>query len=742
MEDIEVVAKVEKIVRADEKTAFCIARVKPESEKFDAYLNMYGNFSVFGNAFLMEDMTYSFKGNFKKNGYGYTLYFSSCEKVVPTDIEGIEAYIQTFDGIGPSIAKRIVEQFGEETLDIMEESPRSLLKVRGISESKLDKIMENFTRDKDFEKLSTFLAKYDISTKKIVKIYERFGKGAEKKISENPYILCGEVEGISFKTSDIIAKRMDFPCDHFYRLEAGIIYILREYCYKKGNLFVYEHDLAKTFESLFTTKNMIRFEEILDAMETQGEIVRADDNDKIYLKSIFKIEEYVARKTVKLCGKSNKIKNIEKYIAQAQKDFKITYDEKQLEGIRTINSGSNFNIITGGPGTGKSTIIRAILNVLQKDNPELKVKLAAPTGRAAKRMEEATGHPASTMHRLLEFNPYDGYNYNSNNPLPADVVILDESSMVDIELFCSFINAIGKDTRLFLIGDIDQLPPVGLGYVFRDLINSGIVPVVKLNKVFRQGEGSIIKLNSKNIREGNTKLEQKKGVFEFSLYKKQDDRSDIKAVQEKILEIYEENYNKEIKRNSCTAVYQTQVLTPMWKGELGVFKINELIQRKFNKPAVFKKEFSFLTKDKKQTFIFREGDKVMQLKNDYDKGVFNGDMGIIVKIYAETMDVKFENGDIVTYEKSEIRENLVLAYATTVHKSQGSEYNSVIVVCSYAHAIMRQRNLFYTAVTRAKEKVNIVGDAASVAISIKTVKSVERNSRLKERLELYNKRAA
>lgn len=736
-----VIGKVERIMKSDEKTAFCIARVTPVNEDNvnEKYLSIYGNFSVLGNAYLMEDMEYTFTGEWKKNAYGYTFHFNNAEKRLPNDVDGLFAYIQTFKGIGPTTAKRIIDKFGLETLDVMENKPERLLEVKGITSNKLEKIMENFSRNKGFEELSKFLKVYGISTKKCVQIYEKFGDGSEKKINENPYILCDEIERISFQTSDKIAREMAFPLDHFYRLKAGILHILKEASSSLGHLFLYEDELSKAFNKLFPSIGLIRFEEVLRVMESQELIKRIDDNDKIYLTRMYKMEDFASKKSIKLCGNSYKIKNLAELISETEKENNIKYANMQIKAMEALNCGSSFYIITGGPGTGKSTIIKGVLKILKKDNPKLKVKLAAPTGRASKRMSEATGYEASTIHRMLEYNPFEkGFSRNSHNPLECDVLIIDECSMIDIELYCSLISAIKQGTRVIMLGDIDQLPPVGIGYIFRDLIESQIIKVVRLNEVFRQGEGSVIKLNAANIREGITKLEQRKGSFELICYKKKEDKSDLLQIQEAIISLFKNSYNKEYAKNKNNAIFQIQILSPMRKGSLGVNNINRLIQNVYN-PKSNQNEFVFWSKDKTESFIYREGDKVMQIINDYDKNVFNGDLGIIssVDIKEGTLDVVFENNEVVTYDKSEIRENLVLAYASTVHKSQGSEYNVVIVVCSYAHAFMRQRNLYYTAITRAKETVYTVGDLQSIAISIKTVKASIRNSKVKERLSEY-----
>lgn len=735
-EKITVSGKIERVFKKDETTGFIVAACQPKEDVDSKFLSIYGNFTVYGTGFLMEDVWYSFTGEFKKNSKydGWTFFFDTYEKEIPDDEEGMKLYLQTLKGIGPSIANRIVERFGMESINIIELTPHRLLEIKGMSQMKIDAIMENFRKNQDFENIVKYLKRFHLSTQKCMMIYETFGAGAEKKIAENPYILCGNIEKISFLTSDMIAREMGFANDNFYRLEACVIHLLKMAASNKGHLFLYEQELFKGFQKLCPSVDAIRFREVIEAMEVQKKIVRVDGKDKIYLTRLFKKETFVAWKTQKFVGSALKIPNLENLFNQVQKANNIVYDEKQREAILSLNCGSSFFIITGGPGTGKSTIIKGILDIIKKHNPDSRILMAAPTGRAAKRMEETTGHKASTIHRLLEFNPMSKkFDKGFENPLEADVIIVDESSMIDIELFGDFISAVSEGTRLIMVGDIDQLPPVGAGYVFRDLIDSGIVPVAKLNKVFRQADGSSIKMNAAVVREGGTKLQSHPDSFVFDTVKKRDDRTDIDVVINKIIERFTENYSRLHPIYKENTIYQVQVLSPMRKGKLGVEYLNVLIQKVYNPPSAQKREFRFFKKNESYEIIFREGDKVMQITNDYDKKVFNGDMGIIREVHTvdNTMIVEFENGEMVSYDKTEIRENLVLSYVSTVHKSQGSEYNTVLVIASYMHAMMRQRNLFYTAVTRAKEKVHILGDIQSVAIAIKTVDQAKRNSRLK-----------
>lgn len=747
---LTIIGKIERVFKKDEKTGFIIAACVPnedDEEKIKGYLSLYGNFTVYGTGFLMDDMYYSFTGKFKRNSKydGFTFFFDSYEKVLPDDEDGITHYLQTLKGVGPTIAQRIVKKFGLDAINVMELEPHRLLEIRGITQTKLDVIMENFSRNQDFENIVKYLKRFHVSTNKCVLIYEHFGAGAEKKIAENPYILCGAIERISFLTSDMIAGEMGFPNDNFYRLEASIIHLLKSAASNGGHLFLFEEELFKGFQKLCTTVDFVRFKEVLGVLESQEQIVRVDGEDKIYLTRLYKKEIYVAYKTKKLVSSAIRIQRLSTLFEKVQTKNNIIYDEKQAEAIMALNCGSSFFIITGGPGTGKSTIIKGILNIIEEDNAKAKILMAAPTGRAAKRMEETTGHKAKTLHRLLEYNPVTKkFDRDNTNTLEADVIIVDESSMIDIELFGDFINAVSNGTRLIMVGDIDQLPPVGAGYVFRDLIDSGIVPVVKLNKVFRQADGSSIKINAATIRDGGTKLTANPASFIFDVFKRKDDRSDINALLAKIVDRFTENYNRLYPIHKANTIYQVQILSPMRKGMLGVEYLNMFIQKVHNPPAVSKKEFRFAKKDASYEVIYREGDKVMQIVNDYDKNVFNGDLGVItcVSTTDNFLLVEYENGESISYDKNEIRENLVLAYATTVHKSQGSEYNTVLVITSYMHSMMRQRNLIYTAVTRAKEKVHIMGDMQSVAIAIKTIDQAKRNSRLKELLRATDEKAS
>lgn len=739
-EVVEIQGKVKKFFAKDELTGFVIAAVVPTGGVDPNKITVYGTYSVKGYGYLTEDGEYTFKGRWlPKTKYGYTFEFFDYSKVVPKDEDAIKAYLcsKMFKGIGPSLAEKIVNKFGTDTLKVLELYPERLLEVEGIGEKKYAQMMEGYKKNEGLEQLVMFLSSYNVSIKKILKIYEKYGDESVKMISKNPYSLCDDIDGFGFVTADIIAHKVGIAYDAYPRLRAGIIHLLKEAANLEGHLYLPAKELHDRFFKLFEKSNLKehRYKEVLFNMIRNADIIKEDEHTAIYLPEYYKTEKYVSHKTRQLISEGDTISKLDQYITEVQAENKITYAEKQIEAIKMLNCGSSFYIITGGPGTGKSTIIKAIVGILKKDNKNIKIAMAAPTGRAAKRMEEATGHPASTIHRLLEYNPHTGFTRNAENPLDCDVLIIDESSMIDIFLFSNLINAIQRGTRLIMVGDIDQLPPVGAGYVFRDLIHSGSVPVVQLNRVFRQGEGSAIKVNAQNIRNGEIKLEQKKGQFETMLHFKSGEQEEIQStIIKEFNRALAEEFKKSYKKHP---LYNVQILTPMRKGLLGVNALNKKLQAICNPKTPGTQELVF--KGKEEDTIFRVGDKVMQIVNDYDKEVFNGDLGMITDIKntenTSTLYVEFEDGKIVEYDKTEVRENLVLAYATTVHKSQGSEYNQVIAITSTAHYFMLQRNLLYTAVTRAKERVVLIGDYKALMMSIKTVKSVIRYSRLQELLQ-------
>lgn len=561
-------------------------------------------------------------------------------------------------------------------------------------------------------------------------------------VEQNLFSVLQDTELFSFDDVDKIYKRSKS------RLIGRIYSLIVEYTESSGNLFI---------------SKKILIEKIKKVLSSKGEIISDDSTDKSSL-SLIDIEivflYMMVRDIITIEGDSlslNKIldaemesainsiclnrtsllpdidvdKDIEEIESINSRELNVDfhYAPKQKEAISLITKGS-FVIITGGPGTGKSTIIKAIISVIER-NSDFKILMAAPTGRAAKRMKEATGFDSSTIHRLLKYIPGKGYTHNKDNPLDCDVLIVDESSMIDMMLMFALLQAVSRKTMLILIGDVDQLPPVGAGYPFRDLINSGVINVARLNVTFRQGKDSPIKTTATNIRDGINELIEKEGELMFH------DLTDIEKMQSLIVERYTKYYKLELEKDKSRAQFNVQILTPTRKGELGVARINTLIQEKVNPKTSNKNECKVIDFNTKEQYLFREGDKVMQVVNSYEKNAFNGDLGIITKINNERKIIKvtFEDDSEVEYKFIEAANNIMLAYAITIHKSQGSEYAYAIVINTIHHKHMLQRNLFYTGITRVKKILDIIGDrdAVSFAISNETVN--DRKTRFTEILK-------
>lgn len=734
---IELKVKIDKIFYS--KNNYFIGTAYSEGVN-DKYLTAYGNFSVKGYGILEEALDYLLKGKWQyDSGRGnWVFIYSERSKILPDTRAGIISYLcsSMFNGIGPKLAEKIVDRFGDDTLKIMEIAPERLKEVPGIGEKKYDTIITSYKKDEGFEKISMFLMPYSVSMKKIVKIYEIFGDQAENIIRKDPYVLCEKIDGIGFRTADLIGRKIGYPADSFSRLKAGILYVLSEAAGSEGHLYLPKDELEKRFNKLFgNTISQNRFREVILLMDQNEFIIRENNNEAIYLPHFYKMERYVTNKIKYLNINTGAIPNIDSLIKETEKENNIIYEKYQNKAIKTACE-NNFCVITGGPGTGKSTIIKAIVAINKKHDKNLIIKLAAPTGRASKRMEETTGHDACTIHRLLEYSQFEGgFQRNHDNPLDCDVLVVDEGSMIDIDLFSNLLQAIKKGTKIALVGDIDQLPPVGPGYVLRDLIKSGAVPVVELDVVFRQAEGSIIKGNAKKMKLGNSKFEEVKEQFEIINF------SEMADYQEKMytaaLLKFKQDVDDEKILSKGNPLYNVQVLSPTWKGKLGVSSLNKGIQEMINPAAPDKAEIVFTWKE--ESTIYRVGDKVMQTSNNYDKEVFNGDLGIITKIVkgekTEFLTVTFENDVEVEYERSEIKEELMLAYASTVHKTQGSEFNRVIYVNSIAHMFALSRNILYTGITRAKIKVTLINNPRALPIAVKTIRSALRYSMLEELLK-------
>ncbi len=654
----------------------------------------------------------------KHEQYGLQFNVESTFPITPSTLVGIERYLGSglIKGIGPSTAKKLVEKFGLKTLDIIEKQPHRLLEVEGIGEKKSEIITQAFMAQKDIQDVMVFLQGSGITPTIAAKIYKVYGKESINLVRENPYRLADDIFGIGFKTADKIANNLGIRDDEPHRIRAGIRYALSQ-AIEQGHTFLPAQELLKAAKELLAIDVK---ESFLTELGKSKQLVI--DAERCYLPSLFEAECAVARRLIALA------KHLPALPFEVELDTDLSLAPLQELAVKTAMQ-EKVLVITGGPGTGKTTITKVIL--AQWEKAGYKVLLASPTGRAAKRLSEATNRPAKTIHRLLEYGYGStgmGFQKNENNKLKGDALVLDEFSMVDIRLMDSLLNALDEKMRLLFVGDCDQLPAVGPGNVLRDIIESGKIPVVKLTKVFRQKEQSQIIINAHRINQGLFPQIDNHGDFVFM---QRQDPGEIAALIIELVAQRLPNYIK--KRFGLENAFDTiQVLTPMRKSETGVDNLNKLLQNRLN-PEGNKNEIRLGYR------LFRENDKVMQIRNNYQKDIYNGDIGKITQIEPEekTMEVLFndENGDhYLKYEEDELDE-LTLAYATSVHKSQGSEYPVVVMPITTQHYMLLQRNLLYTGVTRAKKLVVLVGTKKALYICLKNNKTAKRYSFLEKRLQ-------
>lgn len=674
--------------------------------------------------------------------YGQQFKITSFSVEVPEDVYSLERYLASgaIKGIGPKMAHKIVGKFKEDTFRIMEEEPERLAEIKGISERKAQEIYEQFHDKQDMRQAAMFLTKFGISSNLAVKIYNQYGSRLYDIIRENPYQLADDITGIGFKLADDIAHKAGIGQNSDYRIRSGIIYILLQgslsgHTYLPKNLLVERTAQLLEIDPIMIDKHLtdLSIDKKIMLRELNGRPV-------VYASTYYYLELNVAR-MLKGLNMTYDISHLplEQVIRKIQEEEHLELDDMQRQAvIKAVENG--VMVITGGPGTGKTTTINTLIKYFEYEN--LEIRLAAPTGRAAKRMTEATGCEAQTIHRLLELtgvpeeNASAHFERNEQNPLEADVVIIDEMSMVDINLMNSLLKAIMPGTRLILVGDVNQLPSVGPGNVLKDIINSRCFSVVMLTKIFRQAMESAIVTNAHKINAG-IPIDLNHKTTDFFCMKRYDAMSIIGVMIALIRD--------KLPPNVGAAPYEIQVLTPMRKGELGVERLNTILQQYLNPPDPGKREYEH------RQSLFREGDKVMQIKNNYqiewevqdkyhipvDKGVgvFNGDMGIIKEIntFAQILTVEFDEGRQVEYPFTQLDE-LELAYAITIHKSQGSEYPAVILPLLSGPKMLFNRNLLYTAVTRAKKCVVIVGSDGTVQRMIENVNEQRRFTGLKERI--------
>lgn len=731
---------IDHIIFRNEDNGYTVMVLKGVSEEDE--LTCVGSFPV-----VTQGASVELEGNFTQHPvYGKQFQAVRLTEKMPEDALAMERYLGSgaIKGIGAALAGRIVRHFGDDTFQIVENEPERLSEVKGISEKKAREIAMQIAEKSDMRKAMMFLQKYGISLNLGAKIYQKYGDSVYSVLQENPYRLADDISGVGFKIADEIAYRIGIHTDSDYRIKSGMVYTLLQ-ATGEGHVYLPKDELFQRAAELLGVDSSYMEKHLVDlAMERK--IVQKEQGDQIliYPAQYYYLELNTARMLRELdifCPEDEKI--VERRIVQIEKETGTVLDEMQKKAVQEA-AGHGLLILTGGPGTGKTTTINAIIRYFEGEGAE--IRLAAPTGRAAKRMTEATGYEAQTIHRLLELSgmPEDDregqpihFERNAENPLETDVIIIDEMSMVDIHLIYSLLMAVTAGTRLILVGDENQLPSVGPGNVLRDIIRSGQFPVVELKKIFRQASESDIVVNAHKINKGE-QVEINNKSRDFFFLK----RYDADIIIRVVIALIQEKLPKYVEAKP----FEIQVLTPMRKGLLGVERLNQILQRYLNPPDASKKE-----KEIGQG-LFREGDKVMQVRNNYQLeweirgrygipiekgvGVFNGDTGIIKTIneFAETAEVEFEDGRWAEYSFKQLDE-LELAYAVTIHKSQGSEYPAVIIPLLSGPRMLMNRNLLYTAVTRARKCVTVVGSEETFRDMIRNEKQQRRYSSLDQRIQ-------
>ena len=680
--------------------------------------------------------------------YGEQFKIETFEKIMPKTVDGLIKYLGSgiIKGVGPATAKRIVKKFGEETLMVMKTEPNRLSIVKGITPERAIEISEEFVKKWELWEIVSFLERYGIGANNAQRVYQELGPMAVSIIEKNPYVLTDIVYNVDFKQIDKIAMQMGIDVHFKARIEAGIKYAL-VIASNNGNACVIKENLIEYVENLLQIENEVIENELINCRATGVVVIEEfDEQEWVFLRTFYRTEERIAQKITKMLSEENtkKVEKFDQYLKEAERENTIKLSEMQLKAIKTVNE-NNITIITGGPGTGKTTIIKFIIEIFKKDLK--KVSLCAPTGRAAKRMSEATGKSAKTIHRLLELTSTSDENYFKNQEedvqmIKSDVVIIDEMSMVDMFLMNYVLRGIYNTTKLVLVGDVNQLASVGPGMVLKDLIESSVIPTVQLNTIFRQAAESKIIRNAHNVNSGISflKKEEQEGLKNDFFYI---NLSNTDEIVENVLSLS----TSRLKNFGDYEFFKNiQVITPTRKGTLGIKELNKALQDVLNPASPSKREKHY------GEYIFREGDKVMQIKNNYDigwknknnskivgQGIFNGELGIIKSIDStdKIIKIEFDDEKEAEYEFSNLEE-LDLAYAITIHKSQGSEFDVVILVISSSSPKLLTRNLLYTGITRAKKLLIVIGSGKILEFMIQNVHTKTRNTGLKEKLKRLN----
>jgi exodeoxyribonuclease V alpha subunit len=739
---------IERITYYNPENGYSVLRLRPDRRKLPG-TNREGLVTVVGNLpELSPGEHLRLKGawtNHPKHGIQFQVEI--CEQTLPATLAGIRRYMGSglVKGIGPKLAERIVKQFGLETLDVIENQPERLREVPDIGPKRSHMIAAAWEEQKQVKEIMLFLHSHGVSTNLAIKIYKQYGEQALAVVQNDPYRLAQDIYGVGFKTADRIAQDLGLPSDHPSRIEAGLVYALNE-AIEEGNVFTPRTDLeARAVELLSVSADLIpqALERLNQAKRIHQEIVpfeEQEDKNASPTKSVVgEAPEEYGTAAVYLSplyfsetGTAKKVSALASALPSRLSDLPPAFvaldpalSAEQQQAIRTALSHS-VSVLTGGPGTGKTTCLKALIQALESAHKSY--ALASPTGRAAKRLSQATDRPASTIHRLLGFNPAEGFRYNAGTPLEVDILVVDEASMLDLLLAHNLLKALRPGTHLLLVGDVDQLPSVGAGDVLRDIIASGLVPVTRLSQIFRQAAHSHIILNAHRINQGKmpvfsppAEVESGAPGGDFYLFPADAPEQASDWVNELV-------YRRIPQKFGLHPRDDIQVLSPMYRGAVGVSALNERLQASLNPPALMKAEKTLYGQ------TFRPGDKVMQTQNNYDKDVYNGDIGYVSAINPvdQTLRLDFEERAVV-YDWSEA-DQLTLAYAVSVHKSQGSEFPAVVIPLVTQHYIMLQRNLLYTAITRARRLCVLVGSRRAIAIAVHNDKVAHRFTALDWRL--------
>lgn len=707
---------IERIIYCSPDTGYTVCKFALEDGKA---MTIVGTFPPLSPGEMLK-----IKGKWEINPrFGQQFKVDNFTPILPSSAKGVEKFLSSglIRGIGPVLARRIVKKFGSQTIDILSKDPGKLKKVEGVGRVKLNEIKKSWAEHEDIRDLIIFLQEHNVSTNMATKIYRQYGEKSFQILKTNPYQLCHDIWGIGFKTADQIALNLGMSPTSPERIKAYILYLL-EKDNEHGHVFSLRTDLEENCQKdLEVSEEKIK--EAIEGLKKQKSIVveAVDSDTAIYLPFFHDAEEELARSIHNLAFVPFLTPSFDvgDAIKDVEKELSVQFSNAQKLAIKE-SFYRKILVITGGPGTGKTTIIKAVVDIFHKW--EKGVLLAAPTGRAAKRLSEATAHEAKTIHRILEFNPKLGnFRRNENHPLSGDALIIDEFSMVDLPLMYHLIKAVPSHMRLILVGDKDQLPSVGPGNLLHDIIESEKVEVVRLDEIFRQEKDSLIVINAHRINQGKSLVYPPKGEKEADFYFIRQD--DEKKVFSTIMSLCGWRIPKRLHVPQISP--HIQVISPMYKGLVGVDNLNSELQRRLNS---YGEGIKFGNRE------IRVRDKVMQIRNNYDKEVFNGDIGLVVHIDRQKFRVGVDfYGKVVFYDRDEIND-ITHAYAISVHKSQGSEYQAVVMPLLTQHFIMLQRNLFYTALTRAKKLSVIIGSYKALYIAIKNDKPVKRNCLLEEKL--------